>query len=260
MENIFEKVWVYCGHESQIPNAGDYYALTIGRQPMIMVRAADRSIHVLHNRCPHRGVQLVGNLKGNTGGAFVCSYHAWSFHLDGEVRAIPLARGYEGTAMNKSNPTATSSAPRGSTATAASSSPASPPTGPTLSEFLGDAKIAFDDMCDRSPLGEVEVVPLLPPHGAAVELEVLHGEPARRAAPFGHPPVDRHLRRPGGKAPQGEGRRGAAALPLPLHLRLELRAVGQPCRPSISRAATASSRPTWACARRTPTRSSTRRC
>jgi phenylpropionate dioxygenase-like ring-hydroxylating dioxygenase large terminal subunit len=32
--------------------------------------------------------------------------------------------------------------------------------GPTLPEFLGDAKIAFDDMCDRSPLGEVEIVPV----------------------------------------------------------------------------------------------------
>ncbi len=49
-------------------------------------------MQVLYNRCPHRGVQLVGNLKGNTGNAFVCSYHAWSFHLDGSVRAIPLAR------------------------------------------------------------------------------------------------------------------------------------------------------------------------
>jgi phenylpropionate dioxygenase-like ring-hydroxylating dioxygenase large terminal subunit len=32
--------------------------------------------------------------------------------------------------------------------------------GPGLLEFLGDAKVAFDDMCDRSPLGEVEVVPV----------------------------------------------------------------------------------------------------
>ena len=32
--------------------------------------------------------------------------------------------------------------------------------GPTLLEFLGDAKVAFDDMCDRSPVGEVEVVPI----------------------------------------------------------------------------------------------------
>ncbi len=32
--------------------------------------------------------------------------------------------------------------------------------GPSLLEFLGEAKIAFDDMCDRSPLGEVEIVPI----------------------------------------------------------------------------------------------------
>jgi phenylpropionate dioxygenase-like ring-hydroxylating dioxygenase large terminal subunit len=115
---------------------------------------------VLHNRCPHRGVQLVGNLKGNTGGAFVCSYHAWSFHLDGKVRAIPLARGYEGTAMNKSNPdcnvkhAARVDSYRGFIFASLAAE------GPTLAEFLGDAKIAFDDMCDRSPLGEVEVVPI----------------------------------------------------------------------------------------------------
>jgi len=31
--------------------------------------------------------------------------------------------------------------------------------GPTLKEFLGKAIVAFDDMCDRAPRGEVEVVP-----------------------------------------------------------------------------------------------------
>jgi hypothetical protein len=32
--------------------------------------------------------------------------------------------------------------------------------GPALEDFLGAARIAFDDMCDRSPLGEVEIVPV----------------------------------------------------------------------------------------------------
>ena len=32
--------------------------------------------------------------------------------------------------------------------------------GPGLLEFLGNAKVAFDDMCDRSPEGEVEAVPV----------------------------------------------------------------------------------------------------
>src|SRR5436305_14009369 len=90
MEKIFERIWVYCGHLSQIPNAGDYWALQIGRQPMVMVRQPDGGVQVLYNRCPHRGVQIIGNQKGNTGSALVCSYHAWRFHLDGSVRAIPL--------------------------------------------------------------------------------------------------------------------------------------------------------------------------
>lgn len=160
MERIFERIWVYCGHESQVKAPGDYYALTIGRQPMVMVRQADGSVQVLYNRCPHRGVQLVGNQSGNTGSAFVCSYHAWSFHLDGSVRAIPLARGYEGTRLTRDNPdcsmkrAARVDSYRGFVFASLAAE------GPSLLEFLGEAKVAFDDMCDRSPEGEVEVVPV----------------------------------------------------------------------------------------------------
>ena len=160
MELIWERTWVYCGHESQVPQPGDYCAVAIGRQPMIMVRQPDGGVQVLYNRCPHRGVQLVGNLKGNTGSAFVCSYHAWSFHLDGSIRAIPLAKGYDGTRMTRDNPdcgvkrAARVGSYRGFVFASLVAD------GPSLEDFLGEAKIAFDDMCDRSPLGEVEVVPV----------------------------------------------------------------------------------------------------
>jgi len=160
MEKIWERTWVYCGHESQVPKPGDYCALTIGRQPMIMVRQEGGAVQVLYNRCPHRGVQLVGNLKGNTGHAFVCSYHAWSFHLDGKVRAIPLAKGYENTRMAPGNPdcdvkrAARVDSYRGFVFASLVDE------GPSLTEFLGEACIAFDDMCDRSPMGEVEIVPV----------------------------------------------------------------------------------------------------
>ena len=160
MEKIFERTWVYCGHESQVKAPGDYFAVTIGRQPMIMVREAGGGINVLYNRCPHRGVQLVGNHSGNTGSAFVCSYHAWSFKLDGSVRAIPLAKGYEGTRLTRDNPdcnvktAARVDSYRGFVFASLSAD------GPGLLEFLGEAKVAFDDMCDRSPVGEVEVVPI----------------------------------------------------------------------------------------------------
>ena len=160
MKQIFEKIWVYCGHESQVRNPGDYYTVTIGRQPMIMARAKDGTISVLYNRCPHRGVQICGNQKGNTGNAFVCSYHAWTFHLDGKVRAIPLKQGYEGTRLSTDNPDCSMKAAarvdsyRGFVFASLSHE------GPGLAEFLGDAKVAFDDMCDRSPVGEVEAIPV----------------------------------------------------------------------------------------------------
>ena len=65
MENIFEKIWVYCGHESQIPNPGDFWTFQIGRQPMLMVRAEDGKIHVLYNRCTHRGATLCKEGSGS---------------------------------------------------------------------------------------------------------------------------------------------------------------------------------------------------
>ena len=46
IDNIWNKIWVYCGHESQVKNKGDFHTLQIGRQPMIMVRGADDNIHV----------------------------------------------------------------------------------------------------------------------------------------------------------------------------------------------------------------------
>lgn len=158
MEHIFETIWVYCGHESQVPKAGDYHTLQIGRQPMVMVRDKEGAIHVLYNRCPHRGVQLCGNQSGNTGHGFVCSYHAWSFHLNGQIRAIPLMNAYDGTTLSADNPdcsmkrAARVDSYRGFVFASLS------PTGPSLAEFLGEAKVAFDDMCDRSPVGEVEAV------------------------------------------------------------------------------------------------------
>ncbi|HEX8108835.1 MAG TPA: Rieske 2Fe-2S domain-containing protein [Kofleriaceae bacterium] len=160
LTQIFERVWVYCGHQTQVPQPGDYHVFTIGRQPMFMVRGKDGQIHVLHNRCPHRGVQLVGNQKGNVGGALVCSYHAWSFQLDGKFRSTPLPHGYDGTRVGAGNPdcsvkpAARVDSYRGFVFASLS------PTGPSLLDFLGEAKVAFDDMCDRSPVGEVEVVPI----------------------------------------------------------------------------------------------------
>ncbi|HZR02242.1 MAG TPA: Rieske 2Fe-2S domain-containing protein [Burkholderiales bacterium] len=160
MQRIHERVWIYCGHVSQIPNAGDYTTVQIGRQPMIMVRANDGGVHVLYNRCPHRGAMLCGDRAGNARDFFRCSYHAWTFEHDGRLRNIPMMEsGYAGTRCGRDNPdcnvkrAARVDVYRGFVFASLASD------GPSLPEFLGPARIAFDDMCDRSPKGEVEIVP-----------------------------------------------------------------------------------------------------
>jgi phenylpropionate dioxygenase-like ring-hydroxylating dioxygenase large terminal subunit len=160
MQRIHERVWIYCGHESQVPKTGDYYAVQIGRQPMVMVRGADGKVNVLYNRCPHRGNMMVGDRQGSSGEFFRCSYHAWTFHHDGRLRSIPMMEsGYSGTPYGKEHPDCSMKRAarvenyRGFVFASLAQD------GPTLKEFLGESRIAFDDMCDRAPQGEVEIVP-----------------------------------------------------------------------------------------------------
>src|SRR5881396_3024897 len=54
MERIFERTWVYAGHESELTAAGDYKTILVGTQPVILSRHEDGEVHALYNRCRHR--------------------------------------------------------------------------------------------------------------------------------------------------------------------------------------------------------------
>jgi phenylpropionate dioxygenase-like ring-hydroxylating dioxygenase large terminal subunit len=53
-EKIWSKVWVYIGHESEVPEPGDYVRREIGLQPILLVRGRDGKLRALYNRCRHR--------------------------------------------------------------------------------------------------------------------------------------------------------------------------------------------------------------
>ncbi|STV15800.1 2-chlorobenzoate 1,2-dioxygenase, alpha subunit [Klebsiella pneumoniae] len=63
MKHIFEGNWVFLAHESQIPQPGDYYTLTLGRQPVIITRDKKNELHALINSCapPRRHVMPTQN-------------------------------------------------------------------------------------------------------------------------------------------------------------------------------------------------------
>lgn len=58
MKHIFEGNWVYLAHESQIPAANDWFAVTVGRTPVVITRTKDGSFNAFINACSHRGAML----------------------------------------------------------------------------------------------------------------------------------------------------------------------------------------------------------
>lgn len=58
MKHIFEGNWIYLAHESQLPNANDYYTITIGRQPIVIARNRHGELNAFVNACTHRGAML----------------------------------------------------------------------------------------------------------------------------------------------------------------------------------------------------------
>ena len=93
MERIFHgPTWNFVALEAEIPNPGDFKRSYVGATPVVVARNTDGSVHVMENRCAHRGVEFCRPSKGNTM-EFVCPYHQWSYDLTGNLQGVPFKRG-----------------------------------------------------------------------------------------------------------------------------------------------------------------------
>ncbi len=148
-DNIFDRCWLYVGHESEVAEPHDFRTRDVGGRPIIMSRDAEGEVHVLINSCPHRGMEVEGRAEGN--GRFLkCFYHGWSFDSAGQLVAIrdegaygdwwdrskaclprpPLVDSYRGFVFLNWDPDAIS-----------------------LSDYLADAKTIIDLVADQSEEG-----------------------------------------------------------------------------------------------------------
>lgn len=157
MEQLWRHTWIYVGHDSQVPNPGDFYTTHLAREPVIMIRGSDGLVRVLPNRCAHKGTRLASATHGKcVGGVLRCPYHGWTYRLDGKIRTIPLKSGYDGTAFETSAaaqglPEISSVNYRGFVFARLSAS------GPGFQEYFGESLSSIDNMVERSPQGRLEV-------------------------------------------------------------------------------------------------------
>jgi Rieske 2Fe-2S family protein len=88
LELLASTQWLLIDHASRIPNARDYFLADVGTESIIVVRDRRAAIRAFYNVCRHRGSRVCRESSGHLE-SFICPYHAWTYGLDGELRAAP---------------------------------------------------------------------------------------------------------------------------------------------------------------------------
>ncbi len=102
IERIFRKVPICLGHEDQLREPGSMIARDLLGLPLLLTRDRQGRVNVLLNVCRHRGARLVaGENEVCRKGALSCPYHAWTYDLNGTLRAVPGAEAFPGLDRNE---------------------------------------------------------------------------------------------------------------------------------------------------------------
>jgi choline monooxygenase len=87
-QRIFRHCWQYVGLTEQVTRTGDFFTTWLGEVPVVVVRDAPDTLRAFVNVCRHRGSTLVLDACGHRN-TLQCHYHAWTYNLDGSLRAAP---------------------------------------------------------------------------------------------------------------------------------------------------------------------------
>jgi p-cumate 2,3-dioxygenase alpha subunit len=146
-ELIFNKTWLYLGHETELRKPNDYKTRNVAGRPLIFARDVKGKIQVWLNSCPHRGAMLCREGQGNAR-FMTCFYHGWSFSTSGNMVSMPDDASY-GPNFERpglASPARTESY-RGFVFISFN------PDVVDLETHLGDAREYLDLVCDQSEVG-----------------------------------------------------------------------------------------------------------
>lgn len=150
MRKIFAKTWLLLGHDSELPNSGDFMVRDMGEDQVIVTRDRTGAINVLLNVCPHRGMRVCMGEAGNTQ-VHRCIYHGWAFKPNGDFMGSPIEREQMHGTLREKHELGLKKARvalYGGLIFATWNV-----DGPSLDDFLGDAKWYLDMLFQRSDSG-----------------------------------------------------------------------------------------------------------
>jgi Rieske 2Fe-2S family protein len=79
--------WYILGHVSEVAEPSSYMVRDLLGESLIVVRDASGTLRGFYNVCRHRGSRICD--KDGRASNLLCPYHAWSYRLDGSLRAAP---------------------------------------------------------------------------------------------------------------------------------------------------------------------------
>lgn len=154
-ERIFDRCWLYVGHDSELPEPGDFLRRTVAGRPLIFVRGGDGEIRIFLNSCPHRGA-FVCRENGGNADTFTCFYHGWSFNTEGKLIGIPDPSGYSPKFLSEERYL---TAPRHVDSYRGMHFVNFGSSAPSLKDYLGGAREMIDLTMDSAePLGGWRVI------------------------------------------------------------------------------------------------------
>ena len=83
-QRIFKQLPLALALSLELPNPGDYKAMTVLDIPIIIVRNDDGVVRCFINACRHRGARLCSDGTASCR-VFACPYHAWTYDRDGAL-------------------------------------------------------------------------------------------------------------------------------------------------------------------------------
>jgi choline monooxygenase len=96
---VFASAWQYAGHSGELAEPGSYLTLQVGDVPLVVIRDREGTLRAFVNVCRHRGAEVVTGRGSCT--TLQCHYHAWTYGLDGKLRAAPRSEADPGFDRDK---------------------------------------------------------------------------------------------------------------------------------------------------------------
>ncbi len=84
--------WICVARSDQLAEPGDQRADATGTGSVLLVRGEDGELRAFANTCRHRGHELLPCGEGTRQKMIICPYHAWTYSLDGDLRAAATFR------------------------------------------------------------------------------------------------------------------------------------------------------------------------